>query len=62
MGYGHDDTLMPAERTLHREDLDTDFPVNPVIVQHVSLHSGVLNSAALRKWGITADTPTPPGG
>ena len=62
MGYGYDDTLMPGGRVLHAEDLDVDFPDNPVIVQHVSLHGGVLNSAALRKWGITADTPTPPGG
>ena len=62
MGYGYDDTLMPDGRVLHAEDLDGDFPENPVIVQHVSLHGGVLNSAALRKWGITADTPTPPGG
>ncbi len=61
MAYGYDDTLMGG-RTLHREDLDADFPDNPVIVQHVSLHGGVLNSAALRKWGITADTPTPRGG
>ena len=61
MGYGYDDTLMPDGRVLHAEDLDI-FPDNPVIVQHVSLHGGVLNSAALRKWGITADTPTPPGG
>lgn len=53
---------MPRGGTLHREDLDADFPDNPVIVQHVSLHGGVLNSAALRRWGITADTPTPPGG
>ena len=62
MGYGYDDTLMPGGRVLHASDLDVDFPDNPVIVQHVSLHGGVLNSAALRKWGITADTPTPPGG
>ncbi len=62
VGYGYDDTLMGGGRTLHREDLDADFPDNPVIVQHVSLHGGVLNSAALRKWGIAADTPTPPGG
>ena len=60
--YGYDDTLMPGGRTLHCEDLDADFPEHPIIVQHVSLHGGVLNSAALRKWGITADTPTPPGG
>lgn len=62
MAYGYDDSLMPGGRTLHREDLDAEFPDTPVIVQHVSLHGGVLNSAALRKWGITADTPTPPGG
>ena len=55
MGYGYDVTLMGG-RTLHREDLDADFPDNPVIVQYVSLHGGVLNSAALRKWGITADS------
>lgn len=51
IGYGYDDTLMPYGRMLHAEDLDGDFPDNPVIVQHVSLHGGVLNSAALRKWG-----------
>lgn len=62
IGYGYDDTLMPNGRVLHASDLDADFPDNPVIVQHVSLHGGVLNSAALRRWGITADTPTPPGG
>lgn len=62
MAYGYDDTLMPGGRLLHRDDLDPDFPDNPVIVQHVSMHGAVLNSAALRKWGITADTPTPPGG
>jgi len=62
MGYGYDDTLMPAGRVLHADDIDGAFPDNPVVVQHVSLHGGVLNSAALRKWGITADTPTPPGG
>lgn len=61
IGYGYDDTLMPDGRVLHASDLDV-FASNPVIVQHVSLHGGVLNSAALRRWGITADTPTPPGG
>ena len=33
-----------------------------MLVGHVSMHGAVLNSAALRKWNITADTPTPPGG
>ncbi|ORW92764.1 metal-dependent hydrolase [Mycobacterium szulgai] len=62
IGYGYDETVMPGGRTLHREDLDRDFPDNPVLVGHVSLHGAVLNSAALDKFGISADTVTPPGG
>lgn len=61
-GYGYDENLMPSGRTLHREDLDVDFPNNPVLVRHVSMHGVVLNSAAMRKYGISADTRTPPGG
>jgi predicted amidohydrolase YtcJ len=62
VGYGYDDTLMPGGRTLCKEDLDVDFPDTPVIVGHVSMHGAVLNSAAMRKFGINADTETPPGG
>jgi predicted amidohydrolase YtcJ len=62
VAYGYDDTLMPGGRTLHKEDLDTDFPANPVLVGHVSMHGAVLNSAAMQIFGITADTETPPGG
>jgi predicted amidohydrolase YtcJ len=62
MAYGYDETTMPDGRTLGRDDLDPDFPNNPVMVGHVSLHGAVLNSAALRRYGITADTKTPEGG
>lgn len=62
VGYGYDDTLMPAGRTLCKEDLDHDFPDIPVVVGHVSMHGAVLNSAAMRKFGITAQTETPAGG
>lgn len=62
VAYGYDDTLMPGGRTLSRADLDVDFPDTPVLVGHVSMHGAVLNGAALRRFGITADTPTPPGG
>ncbi|CAM4132682.1 N-substituted formamide deformylase precursor [Mycobacterium basiliense] len=62
IGYGYDETIMAGGRTLHREDLDKDFPCNPVLVRHVSLHGAVLNSAALDKFGISASTVTPPGG
>jgi len=62
VAYGYDDTLMPAGRRMHKEDLDADFPDNPVLVGHVSMHGAVLNSAAMRKFGISAATVTPPGG
>ncbi len=60
--YGYDDTVMPEGRLLNRDDLDRAFPDNPVIVGHVSMHGGVLNSLALEKYGISAATETPPGG
>jgi len=62
VGYGYDDTVMPNSRLLNRDDLDQAFPDNPVRVDHVSMHGTVLNSLALRKYGISAATPTPPGG
>lgn len=62
MAYGYDDTVMPDGRLLNRDDLDEAFPENPVRVDHVSMHGGVLNSLALEKYGIRAETVTPPGG
>jgi predicted amidohydrolase YtcJ len=62
MGYGYDDSIFPADGKLTAADLDAAFPTQPVMVQHVSLHGAVLNSAAFKKYGITAATPTPPGG
>jgi len=60
--YGYDDSVMPGGRLLNRDDLDQAFPDNPVLVGHVSMHGAVLNSAALKKFGISAATPTPSGG
>ena len=62
MGYGYDENLMPEGQTLSRDDLDPAFPDNPVLVIHVSLHGAVLNSSAMKKYGISAATKTPPGG
>jgi predicted amidohydrolase YtcJ len=61
-GYGYDENLMPEGRPLTRYDLDKAFPDTPVLIMHVSLHGAVLNSAAFDKYGINADTETPPGG
>ncbi len=60
--YGYDENIMPKGTELTRDDLDKDFPDNPVIVGHVSMHGAVLNSAAMKKYGYSAATKTPPGG
>jgi predicted amidohydrolase YtcJ len=62
MAYGYDDTVMPSGRLLNRDDLDKAFPDHPVRVDHVSMHGAVLNSLALKHYGIDAKTRTPPGG
>ena len=62
VGYGYDDSVMPDGRLLNRDDLDEAFPDNPVRVDHVSMHGAVLNTLALKKYGISAETKTPPGG
>jgi predicted amidohydrolase YtcJ len=60
--YGYDDNAMPNGRLLNREDLDKALPDNPVLVGHVSMHGAVLNSAAMKKWNLSAGTKTPAGG
>jgi predicted amidohydrolase YtcJ len=62
MAYGYDDTVMPDGRLLNRDDLDAAFPDNPVRIDHVSMHGAVMNSLALKKYGYSAATVTPPGG
>ena len=52
--YGYDENVMPNGVGLTRDDLDKDFPDNPVMVGHVSMHGAVLNSAAMKKYNITA--------
>ena len=51
-----------AERRLPtRWDLDPISPNHPIVVIRGG-HEYILNSAALRKFNITRDTPVPPGG
>jgi predicted amidohydrolase YtcJ len=60
--YGYDDSVMPDGRMLNRDDLNEALPNNPVLVGHVSMHGGVLNSLALEKWDFNEKTETAPGG
>ncbi|HWW86125.1 MAG TPA: amidohydrolase family protein, partial [Vicinamibacterales bacterium] len=49
------------QRLPYRTDLDTVAPSTPVVVVRGG-HEYILNSAALRKYGIEKQTPEPPGG
>jgi len=61
-GFRYDDTLLADNRHPTRNDLDPVSPHNPVILTHVTGHFCVVNSAALRAIGLSAQTPDPPGG
>ena len=62
MGFGYDDSQLKDGRHPTRDDLDAVSSDLPVIVVHQSSHLLAVNSAALRKAGIGADTPDPQGG
>jgi hypothetical protein len=52
---------LKEHRLPYRRDLDTVSPDNPVVVVRGG-HEYILNSAALRKWNITRESPQLPGG
>ena len=62
LGYGYDPDLLEEQRHPTRYDLDAAFPENPVFINHVSGHLGVVNSAALEIMGVSRETPNPTGG
>lgn len=62
MGFSYDHNVLAERAHPTRQVLDRYFPNTPVLVTHASGHMGVANSAALRFFGITADTPDPEGG
>jgi predicted amidohydrolase YtcJ len=45
----------------YRRDLDAVSPANPVVLVRGG-HEYILNSAALKQWNITKETPQQPGG
>jgi predicted amidohydrolase YtcJ len=62
MGFGYDPELLAEKRPPSKQELDSAFPENPVILVHVSGHGAMLNTKALAAYDVTAATPTPPGG
>jgi predicted amidohydrolase YtcJ len=57
--YGYAD--LPGG-SFHKEILDKVAPDRPVLLTSGMAHAAWANSAALRRAGITRDTPNPPGG
>jgi predicted amidohydrolase YtcJ len=62
LGHGYDDSLLAERRHPTRADLDRVSTVHPVVVIHASGHLLVANSQAMRKVGVSRDTPDPAGG
>ncbi|MDX3804098.1 amidohydrolase [Streptomyces sp. AK04-3B] len=54
--------LADPRRFPHRRDLDAVAPDNPVCLTHFSSHLVWVNSAALHRCGVDADSVPPPGG
>ncbi len=61
-GGGWDHTLWPGKKLPTRADLDAVTGAHPAVFERVDGHILVANSAALKAAGITAATPSPPGG
>lgn len=59
---GYDPDELEERRHPNKEDLDHAFPANPVLLTHTSGHMSVVNSYALKRSGVHADTPDPDGG
>ena len=62
LAHTYDDTLLEEQRHPNRHDLDRASDEHPIILRHISAHSLVANTEALRRAGIGSGTPDPEGG
>ena len=62
IGRGWNQELWPDKRFPTAADLDAAVSDRPVVLERVDGHAVVVNTAALRAAGVSAATPTPPGG
>jgi predicted amidohydrolase YtcJ len=61
-GRGWDQNDWPVQEYPGKELLDAAVPDRPVLLRRIDGHAAWVNSEALRRAGITADTPDPEGG
>ncbi|MHB0884271.1 MAG: amidohydrolase [Bacillota bacterium] len=62
IGRGWDQDLFAEKRYPTRQDLDAVAPDRPVALTRACGHVMAVNSEALRRAGVTAQTPDPAGG
>jgi len=62
VGWGYDQDLLAEKRHITKLDLDEAFPNNKVLIIHISMHGGVLNSMAQGWAGLDEKSQTPEGG
>lgn len=62
IGFKYDDTKTAEARFLTKQDLDAAAPSHPVFIRHRGGHTAYVNSLALKKAGVSDETPDPPGG
>ena len=62
VGWGYDQDLLAEKRHITKMDLDKAFPNNKVLIVHISMHGGVLNSKALEWAKVDENYKTPEGG
>lgn len=61
-GFGYDDSQLQERRHPTRDELDAVSTTVPIVAIHQSGHFAALNSKALERAGITAQTSDPQGG
>lgn len=61
-GFGWNEGLIAEHRGPTLEELDAVTAGHPALLENVTHHYGMLNSAALSKAGVDASTASPPGG
>ncbi|WP_233165927.1 amidohydrolase [Archangium sp. Cb G35] len=62
IGKGWDQNGWPGQRFPGRSELDARFPRTPVYLTRVDHHAAWVNGEALRRAGISRETPDPAGG
>ncbi len=61
-GRGWDQNLWPGQNFPTKADLDRLSPVNPIHLIRIDGHASWVNSAAMKKAGISRETQDPAGG